>query len=127
MSKGKIDKVKLSQMLRAGKARHECAKAFDVTEGAISQVKKELNVKVVKNAALEDAHRVVDKNLNAIDQPQKINGYANELPDLLMKWQRGNGEALQVLESQVTTKKVGVGDEEEFVREFKFEDSRELA
>ncbi len=127
MGKPKINKVKLNKMLRSGKTQRDCAKAFGVTEGAISQVKKELNINVIKNVALENAHRVVDKNLNAIDQLQKINGYANELLDLLMKWQRGDGEALQVLESQVTTKKVRVGDEEEFVKEFKFKDPRELA
>jgi transcriptional regulator len=54
MSSGKIDKVKLSQMLQSGKAQRECAKVFGVTEAAISQVKKELNVNVIKSVALEN-------------------------------------------------------------------------
>lgn len=83
MSKSKIDKIKLSQMLRNGKSVKECAKYFSVTSGAISQVKKELNINVVKNVALENAHRVVDKNLNAIDQLYKINEAANKLLDEL--------------------------------------------
>ncbi len=41
---GKIDKVKLNQMLQADKTQRECAKVFGVSEGAISQVKKELNI-----------------------------------------------------------------------------------
>lgn len=123
----KIDKVKLSQMLRAGKSQREIAQAFGVTESAVSKAKKALNLCVVKNVALENAHRLVDKNINAIDQLQKINDHANWLLDLLMDWQKGDADALQVLETQVATKKVRVGDQEEFVREFKFKDPRELA
>jgi hypothetical protein len=85
MKKGKIDKVKLSQMLRSGKSGKECAKVFSVTEGAISQARKELNIAVVKSVALEDAHRVVDKNLNAVDQLLDINRKANTLLELAIK------------------------------------------
>ena len=83
MSEAKIDKVKLSQMLRSGKAQREIAQVFGVTESAISKAKKELNLNVVKNVVLENAHRVVDKNLNAIDQLYKINEAANMLLDEL--------------------------------------------
>jgi dsDNA-specific endonuclease/ATPase MutS2 len=83
MTEAKIDKVKLSQMLRAGKPQREIAQVFGVTESAVSKAKKELNVNVVKNVALENAHRVVDKNLNAIDQLYKINEAANKLLDEL--------------------------------------------
>ncbi|MGD0275767.1 MAG: hypothetical protein ABSB79_06895 [Syntrophales bacterium] len=85
MSNGKIDKVKLSQMLRSGKTQRECAKVFGVTEGAISQAKKELNISVVKNVALEAAHKVVDKNLNAVDQLLNINRKANTLLEVAIK------------------------------------------
>jgi hypothetical protein len=83
MPEAKIDKVKLSQMLRSGKAQREIAQVFGVTESAISKAKKELNITVVKSVALENAHRVVDKNLNAIDQLYKINEMANQLLDQL--------------------------------------------
>jgi len=83
MPEAKIDKVKLSQMLRAGKAQREAAQVFGVSESAVSKAKKELNLNVVKNVALENAHRVVDKNLNAIDQLYKINEMANQLLDEL--------------------------------------------
>ncbi len=83
MPKGKIDKVKLSQMLRSGKSVKQCAKFFSVTPGAISQVKKELNINVVKSVALENAHRVVDKNLKTVDQLQRVNQVANQLLDEL--------------------------------------------
>jgi Asp-tRNA(Asn)/Glu-tRNA(Gln) amidotransferase B subunit len=125
VSLAKIDKVKLSQMLQSGKPQRECAKVFGVTEGAISQVKKELNLNVIKSVALENAHRVVTKNLNSVEQLQKINDHANELLDLLMRWNRGDEEALQILESQV--RKVKVRDSEEEISEYKFKDPRELA
>ena len=85
MPKPKVDKVKLSQMVRSGKSVKHCAKFFGVTPSAISQIKRELNINVVKNVALENAHRVVDKNLNSVDQLQKINDEANRLLDELEK------------------------------------------
>ena len=127
MPKPKIDRIKLNRMLSAGKTQREIAQVFGVTEGAISKAKKELNIAVVKSVALENAHKVVDKNLNAIEQLQKINDYANEILDLLMRWNRGDSGALQILESQVATKKVRVGNKEEFVKEYKMKDPRELA
>ena len=85
MAKQKIDKVILSQMLRAGKTQRKVAQVFGVTEGAVSKAKKELNLTVVRSVALENAHRVVDKTLNAIDQLYHINEMANQLLDALEK------------------------------------------
>ncbi|MBW1614381.1 MAG: hypothetical protein JRJ57_10520 [Deltaproteobacteria bacterium] len=84
MPKPKIDRVKLNQLLKAGKSQREVAQVFDVTEGAISKAKKELNLAVVKNVTLESAHKVVDKNLDAVAQLQKINKAANQLLDELI-------------------------------------------
>jgi hypothetical protein len=125
MSKPKIDLVKLDKMLREGMSYREIAKRFSCTPGAISQARKKLSIDVVKNVALENAHRVVNQKLNAVKQLQKINDYANELLDLLMRWNRGDEEALQVLESQV--RKVRVKNQEESVKEYKFKDPRDLA
>jgi hypothetical protein len=85
MTDSKIDKVKLSQLLRSGKSGKDCAEFFSVTAGAISQARKELNIAVVKSVALEDAHRVVDRNLNAVDQLLNINRKANDLLELAIK------------------------------------------
>ena len=112
-------------MLRDGKPQSKIAQFFGVTEGAISKAKKELNVAVVKNVALESAHKVVAENLDAIAQLTKINRYANELLDLLMRWNRGDEGALQILESQV--RKVKVRGSEEEITEYRFKDPRELA
>jgi len=56
---------------------------------------------------------------------QKINQAANELLDMLMRWGRGDEEALQILEGQV--RKVKVRGIEEEVKEYRFKDPRELA
>ena len=121
----KIDRVKLNQMLRAGKSPKEVAKHFGVSQAAICKARKGLNVAVVKNVVLESAHKVVAEHLDTIGQLQKINQNANELLDLLMRWNRGDSEALQVLESQV--RKVKVQGKEEEVKEYRFKDPRELA
>jgi hypothetical protein len=81
MAKPKVDIHKLNQMLRAGKSVKECSKFFECTPGAISQHKKKLHVGVVKNICMQNAHRVVEKNLNTIDQLFKINEEANKLLD----------------------------------------------
>jgi uncharacterized protein YerC len=125
MPKPKIDRVKLNQMLRAGKSPKELAEHFGVSQAAICKARKGLNVAVVKNVVLESAHKVVAEHLDTIGQLQKINQNANELLDLLMRWNRGDSEALQILESQV--RKVKVKGNEEEVTEYRFKDPRELA
>ncbi|MGD0662165.1 MAG: helix-turn-helix domain-containing protein [Syntrophorhabdales bacterium] len=123
----KIDRVKLSQLLSEGKSGKEIARLLGVSEGAISKARKELGIAVVRNVALESAPKVVDKNLNAIDQLSKINAAANEILDLLMAWGRGDDTALQVLESSIRKIKRGSKKEPEEVEEFKMKDPRELA
>ncbi len=125
MPRPKIDRVKLNRMLRAGKSPKEVAEHFGVSQAAICKARKGLNVAVVKNVVLESAHKVVAEHLDTIGQLQKINQNANELLDLLMRWNRGDSEALQILESQV--RKVKVQGKEEEVKEYRFKDPRELA
>jgi ABC-type dipeptide/oligopeptide/nickel transport system ATPase subunit len=125
MPKPKFDRVELNRLLRTGKSQKEIAQALNVSESAISRGKKELKNAVVKNVALESAHKVVESHLDTLGQLRKINEGANELLDLLMRWNRGDEGALQILESQV--KKVRHGKKEEEAVEFRFKDPRELA
>ena len=125
MPKPKIDRVRLNRMLRAGKSPKEVAEHFGVSQAAICKARKGLNVAVVKNMVLESAHKVVAEHLDTIGQLQKINQNANELLELLMRWNRGDKEALQILESQV--RKVKVRGSEEEISEYRFKDPRELA
>jgi hypothetical protein len=101
------------------------AKKFGVSPSAIYQRIKSLKIGVAKDVTLRKAHTIVEKKVDAIEQIHKINAYANELLDLLMKWSRGDQEALRILESQV--KKVKYGDNEDEVNEYKMKDPRELA
>ena len=83
MPKPKIDKVKLNKLLRSGKSQKEIAQVFGVSEGAVSKAKQALSVQVVKSVVLENAHRVVDQNLNAVQQLYNVNRVANRLLDEL--------------------------------------------
>ena len=81
MDKDKIDIVKLNRLLRSGKSQQGCAEYFGCSPSAISQAKKKLNINVVKDVQLRSAHKVVEYNLNVMDQLRKINDYANDLLD----------------------------------------------
>ena len=103
------------------------AKQLGCSKSAVSKRMKALGMMISKKVALYHAGDLVERKINMVDQLQKINDNANELLDLLMAWNRGDDTALQILESQVSTKKVRVGQVEELVKEYKFKDPRELA
>jgi len=88
--------------------------------GTVSKRLSALKVAITQNVALRHACEIVEKKLDAIEQLQKINDYANELLDFLMRWNRGDKAALQMLESQVASKTVRIGNQEELVKDFKF-------
>lgn len=97
MPNPKIDRVKLNQMLREGKPQITIAQYFGVTEGAISKAKKELNIAVVKNTALETAHQIAQKELDVVDQLQTINKHSKEiLEDLVAKIKKQKTETVDV-------------------------------
>ena len=128
MRKPKINDRKLLQLLdKDGKSQSEAARELGVSRQAVNKRLQEIRGKTTKVVVAKKIEEIVDHKIDAIEQLTKINEYANEILDLLMRWNRGDDEALQVLESQVATKKVRVGDKEEFVKEFKFKDPRELA
>lgn len=128
MGNAKInDRALLRLVDKEGLSQSAAAKKLGVSRQAVSKRLQELRGKTTKVIVAKKLEPVVDRKLDAVDQLQKINEYANELLDLLMRWNRGEDEALQVLESQVNLKKIRVNGEEEFVKEFKFKDPRELA
>ena len=125
MVKNKIDVVKLNELLRNGKSPKEVAEFFQVSDVAVWKARKKLKNAVVKDVVLESGHRVLNENLDAIEQLTKINRFANELLDLLMRWNRGDEEALQILEGQV--RKIRVKGEGREIEDYRFKDPRELA
>ncbi len=123
--RNRIDNNQLLQLIRNGDTVSEAARKLGVNKATVSIRLKELNVAINRNVTIRAAHKIVDREINALDQLQKINRDANELLDLLMRWNRGEDDALQVLESQV--RKIKVRGQEEEISEYKFKDPRELA
>lgn len=50
--------------------------------------------------ALERGNEVVSKNLNAVDQLQKVSNDMNQLLDLLSRWSRGDEKALKQIQKR---------------------------
>jgi transposase-like protein len=123
----RISIIELEKAIQDGCGVSEAARRLGVTKGGVSKKLKALKIAVTKDSTFRHVEEIVEKRLDAIDQIKKINDYANELLDLLMRWNRGDDTALQVLESQMMNKKVRVGKEIKFVDEYKMKDPRELA
>ena len=126
MSKPKLTDMKLLEHVDGGYKLAEIARKYGISRQAVSKRVLELRGKTTRVVATKKVKAVVERKLDALDQLYKINQDANEILDLLMRWNRGDPEALQVLESQV--KRVRVGEDEEVeIKEIKFKDPRELA
>ena len=127
MGNPKINDRKMLRLIDSGMSQSEVAKKISVSRQAVSKRLQEIRGKTTKVVVAKKIEEIVDHKIDAIEQLTRINEYANEILDLLMRWNRGDDEALQVLESQVASKKVRVGNEELEVQEVKFKDPRELA
>jgi predicted transcriptional regulator len=133
MPRAKFDRAELHRLLVVEKkSQKEVAKIFHVSIAAISMAVKKLGIETTKTIAMPrrtaekvSAEKVLQQSIDAIKQLIKINSYANEMLDMLMRWQRGEKEALQLLESQV--RRVRIRDQEEDVAEYRFKDPRDLA
>jgi predicted transcriptional regulator len=127
MPEQKINDRKMIRLLDEGMSQAEVARKFGVSRQAVSLRVRELRGKTTRAVVAKKVDQCVDQKLDAVAQLQKINDSANELLDLCMSWGRGDEVALQILESQRTTRMVKIGDEEVPVDEFKFKDPRDLA
>ena len=127
MGNPKINDRKLLQLIDKEKLNQsDAAKELGVSRQAVSKRLQELRGKTTRVVAAKRISEVVDRKIDAMEQLTRINEYANEILDLVMRWGRGDDEALQVLESQVKRIRVGEGEELE-IKEVKFKDPRELA
>lgn len=121
----KVSNDQLAFFVDQGLTVTEIARKLEMSKGAISKRLSKLNLAVAKSSAGRAADAIVDHKINSIEQLEKVNLAANELLDCLMRWHRGDPEALQILESQV--RKVKVKGQESEVTEFKMQDPRKLA
>lgn len=127
MKSPKINDEKLLRLIdRIGLSQSDAAREFGVSRQAVSQRLQELRGKTTRVVVAKKLEQVVDRKIDAMEQLTQINEHANEILDLLMRWNRGDEGALQILENQVKRVRIGEGEELE-VKEVKFKDPRELA
>ena len=123
----KVSDIQLQELVRQGLSQAEISRRLGVCKATVCVRLRKLKVAVTKDVTLCRAGEVVKRELDTVGQLQKINQDANELLDLLMRWNRGDDAALQILESQVRKVKIGRGEDAQEVTEYKFKDPRELA
>ena len=127
MGKRKLNDKRLLGLVDEGLSLAEIARLHGISRQATSKRLIELRGKTTKAVVAKRVNEIVERKIDALEQLHKINSYANELLDLLMRWNRGDDEALQVLETQVRKIRIGKGENVEWVKEYKFKDPRELA
>jgi predicted transcriptional regulator len=72
MARVKVDAVALQQFLDRGHSQADAAKHFGVTEAAISQRVRKLQIATSKVVALERAGQVVDQKLTAAQRLEHV-------------------------------------------------------
>ncbi len=92
---GRVDLNKLRKMIDEGKSAVECAAYFGVSKSAISQRLKSHGLRAKKAAtkiimSSDKADIYISKNLDTIDQLQKINKAANDVLDSAMPKKEGD-------------------------------------
>ena len=127
MGKSKLSDKKLLELVDEGRSLAEIARLHGISRQATSKRLIELRGKTTRAVVAKKVNEIVERKIDALEQLNKINTYANELLDLLMRWNRGDQEALQILESQVKMVRIGQGEAVEWIKEYKFKDPRELA
>jgi len=115
------------ELVDEGRTLAEIARLHGISRQATSKRLIELRGKTTRAVVAKKVNEIVERKIDALEQLYKINTYANELLDLLMRWNRGDQEALQILESQVKMVRIGQGEAVEWIKEYKFKDPRELA
>jgi hypothetical protein len=90
MSPRKFSDIELEQLVREGSGVSQAARVLGVSKGTVSKRLKHLKVSITKNVTLHQAGEIVKKEINALEQLQKINAHANELLDLLMACMDGD-------------------------------------
>ena len=77
MGQQKIPLFQLERLVSEGNGVSEIARKLGVTKGAVSKRLKSLKVAISKDVALRSAPRIVDRQINAMDQLKRINGLIN--------------------------------------------------
>ncbi|MGO9021724.1 MAG: hypothetical protein ACLQVJ_25590 [Syntrophobacteraceae bacterium] len=110
----KFTDIELKQLVRKGLSLRAMARHLRVSKSTVCARLKALNIAVSRDVTIRSARKIVDREINALDQLQKINRDANEMLDLCMRWNRGEDDAK-------------AGGQEGEASEYRFRDPRELA
>lgn len=82
----KFDRLKMHELLREGKTETEVARILGVSIAAISKARGRLNAHVIKNTIMEASHKIVQRELDVVDQLHNINKHSKAiLDDLILK------------------------------------------
>lgn len=101
MGKGKIPIFQLERLVRQGLGVSEIAKELGVTKGAVSKRMKALRVAITKDFTLRAAPKIVDRQINAMDQLRKINELIhNELDHIEANIKTASKEERKELQEQ---------------------------
>ena len=95
-SQSKIDPVALSRLLGENITQAEIARRLKVTQPAVCFAKKKLNTTMAGQTA-KAAPKIMRRQLNAVDQLQKINRVTNDLLDNLADLNRGGTASTKAL------------------------------
>lgn len=90
MPRRQISDIQLERLVKNGNSVSKIAQILKVSKGAVSKRLKQLSIGITKNVTLAHAGEIVRKEINAVEQLQKINAHANELLDLLMACMDGD-------------------------------------
>ena len=127
MSNEKVNDKKMLRMIDTGLSQSEVARKLGVSRQAVNQRFLELRGRTTKAVVVKKIAEVVEDRIDTLGQLKKINTHANDMLDLLIRWQNGDPEALRVLESQAKTVTYGEDGKEVLAVEIKMKDPRELA
>lgn len=128
MSSSKINDRELLRLLdKQGLTQSEAARKLGVSRQAVSLRLMEIRGKTTRAVVAKKIAEVVEHKIDTLGQLTKVNRHANEMLDLLIRWQSGDPDALRVLESQVKRVTFGEGDDEHEIIEVRMKDPRELA
>ena len=74
----KFTDIELKQLVRKGLSLRDMARHLGVSKSTVCVRLKALNIVVSRDVAIRSARKIVDREINAIDQLQKINRDAND-------------------------------------------------
>ena len=77
MGKQKISILEIERLVRDGNGVSQIARKLGVTKGCISKRLKDLRVAITKDVTLRSAPQIVDRQIGAMDQLNRVNKLIN--------------------------------------------------